>query len=158
MMEKEKLEGRSFKLHFGVVVLLFIFSVLITGCGSKFDTLPESEVDSEMRTDAERIGSTLLKAHREGCFEPLGDEASDIMRSSYTPDQQKKSYEHLKSVIGEFESMEYVETCVPKEGQRFYVFRFKGEFSKNKNVEVRIVINEDGKLDGFWVKPWKNKL
>lgn len=158
MVKKEKLGVRSSIWYFCVVIMLFIFSILSSGCGSKFDTFPESEVDLEMKADAERIGTTLLTAHREGRFEPLGDEASDIMRSSYTPDQQKKSYEHLKSVIGEFESMEYVETCVPKEGQKLYVFRFKGEFSKNKNVEVRVVINEQGKLDGFWVKPWKDKL
>ena len=62
MVKKEKLGVRSSIWYFCVVIMLFIFSILSSGCGSKFDTLPESEVDLEMKADAERIGTTLLTA------------------------------------------------------------------------------------------------
>jgi hypothetical protein len=139
---------------FIVLVLFFLFS----GCSSQFDVLPESEVDPEMKARAEKIGTTIFNNCKEGTYEPLGEEASDIMRSSFTPEKQKSSYEQIKKALGDFNSMKYVETCVPKEGGGYHIFRFKGDFEKNKNIEIRVVFNEEGKLDGFWTKPWKDKL
>lgn len=147
-------KSNSVLLTFFILALIFLNS----GCSSQFDVLPESEVDPEMRAAAERIGNKIYNDCKEGRFEPLGEEASEIMRTSFTPDKQKSSYEQIRKALGDFISMEYVETCVPKEGGQHYIFRFKGNFEKNKNIEIRVVLNEEGKMDGFWTKPWKDKL
>jgi hypothetical protein len=39
------------------------------------------------------------------------------------------------------------------------LYRFKGTFSKGGSpAEVRVVYDTDGKLSGFWIKPWKDVL
>jgi hypothetical protein len=159
---KERVKRRCFMRGKGKSVLfLFIVVTLFllhNGCTSQFEVLPEAEVDPEMKATAERIGNTIFNNCKNGKFEPLGEEASEIMRTSFTPEKQKASYAQIKKALGDFNSMAYVETCVPKEGGKHYIFRFKGDFEKNKNIEVRVVMNEGGELDGFWTKPWRDKL
>ena len=150
---------KSFSFQFRLLLAIGIFSLfLFTGCSSKFEKLPESAVDTEMKQTAASIGKNILVSQKEGRFEPLGEEATEAMRAAFTPEEQRKGYLQLKSLFGEFESMEYVETYVPKQGSKLFICRFRGKFSKNKNVEVRVVMNEEGKLDGFWLKPWKKKI
>lgn len=140
-----------------LMLILFIFA-LFSGCSSNFEKIAESNVNATMKATAEEIGNDLLVAQREGRFESLGEEATRVMRSKYTPENQKKSYEILMGIVGEYKSMEYAETWVTKEKPLLYIFRFKGEFSKNQNAEVRVVLDGKGKLTGFWVKPWRATL
>ena len=40
------------------------------------------------------------------------------------------------------------------------VYRFKGVFSKDssRKIEVRVNMDKDGKVAGFWVKPWSDSV
>ncbi len=79
-----------------VVGLISLTALVVTGCGSRFRKLPESEVNAEMKLVAERIATNILESQRDGRFEPLGDEATAAMRSALTPDKQKAAYETIK--------------------------------------------------------------
>ncbi len=139
--------------------LISLIALVVTGCGSQFRRLPESEVDGEVKSTAERIATDILKSMRDGRFEPLGDEATAAMRSGLTPEKQKEAYETIKGMFGDFQSMEYVETCIPTDGSLLVIYRFKGHFSKSKaRPEIRVVMDGEGKLSGFWIKPWKAKV
>jgi len=143
----------------GIIFLIFLIFVAFESCSSsKFEKIPESKVNTGMKATAEQIGNNLLMAQKEGRFEPLGEEAAQVMRSKYTPAVQKESYETLKEIVGEFESMKYAETWMTKEKPLLYIFRFKGKFSKNEKTEIRVVLDSKGKLTGFWVKPWRANL
>ena len=60
-------------------------------------------------------------------------------------------------MFGDFKSIAYVETqrTLPA---KFVIYRFKGTFSKSDQTEVRMVYNLEGKIDGFWIKPWRDSL
>ena len=156
--------GRKSTLHelrwvICLVGLMSLAVLLVTGCGSPFRKLSESEVDAEMISAAKRIATDILESHRDGRFEPLGDEATPAMRSALTPEKQKEAYETIKGMFGDFQSMEYVETCVPKDGSLLFIHRFKGHFSKSQaRPEIRVVMDSEGKLAGFWIKPWRAKV
>ncbi len=142
-----------------VAGLISLTALVVTGCGSRFRKLPESEVDTEMKLVAERIATNILVSQRDGRFEPLGDEATLAMRSALTPEKQKEAYETIKGMFGDFQSMKYVETWVPTDGSLLVIYRFKGRFSESKaRPEIRVVMDGEGKLAGFWIKPWRARV
>ncbi len=142
-----------------LVGAMSLIVLVVTGCGSQFRRLSESEVDAEMKSTAQRIATNILESMRDGRFEPLGDEATAAMRSGLMPEKQKEAYESIKGMFGDFQSMEYAETCVPTDGSLLVIYRFKGHFSKSKATpEIRVVMDGEGKLSGFWIKPWKAKV
>jgi hypothetical protein len=70
-----------------------------------------------------------------------------------------ETYSRLMDEIGNFQSVEYLETWVPITERTMDIIRFKGKFSKiKKDVEIRVVIDNKNKIAGFWVKPWKDNL
>ncbi len=108
---------------------------------------------------AERIAINILESWRDGRFEPLGDEATIAMRSALTPEKQKEAYETIKGMFGDFQSMEYVETWVSTNGPFLAIYRFKGRFSRSRaRPEIRVVMDSEGKLAGFWIKPWRARV
>ena len=146
------------KRLFGII-LLFVLSLLVVGCTeSKYDTLPEEEVNQEQKDLAESIETDILMSMKTGEFKALGEKATLSVQKGITPAKQKTVYEQVKGMFGEFQSLDYYETCVPKDGTFLTVYRFKGKFESSATPEIRVVINKDNKLSGFWIKPWKDEL
>jgi len=133
---------------------------LIAGCGaSDYRKLPESEVDSDLRASAQELATRMLSSWREGRFEPLGEEATLAVRSGLSPEAQEQAYEQIRGMFGDFESMDYVETWVPSDGSSLFVFRFRGKFSGTEaRPEIRVVMDGERKLSGFWARQWNDKL
>lgn len=71
---------------------------------------------------------------------------------------QKESYNQIEDIFGAYNSLKFYSIEEVVEGKTYKVYRFKGDFEFGLPVEVRSVINSEGKLAGFFVKPWKNKL
>jgi hypothetical protein len=46
----------------------------------------------------------------------------------------------------------------PTDGTLFEIYRFRGKFNPGAEVEVRTVLDADGKLAGFFVKPWHDAM
>ena len=109
------------------------------------------------RALAESIAIDILNSMKSGVFIALGEEATLTMQKGLSPEKQKLSYEQIKGMFGDFESLYYYETCVPIEGESHNVYRFKGNF-ESASPEIRVVMNNDNKLSGFWIKPWKDTL
>ena len=139
--------------------LICLIALAVGGCKSSFRKLPESEVDGEMKLVAERVATKILESQRDGRFEPLGDEAIAAVRSGLTPAVQKESYESIKGMWGDFQSMDYAETWVPTDGTLLVIYRFRGRFSKSDATpEIRVVVDGEGKLAGLWLKPWNARI
>ena len=47
---------------------------------------------------------------------------------------------------------------ISTQGPHYEIYRFKGNFDLNADVEIRTVLDAEGKLAGFFVKPWKDSL
>jgi hypothetical protein len=125
-----------------------------TAC-SKLD---ESQVDAEMKEKACELGSNLFLSYEKEEFKLMGDEATEEMQGIFTIEKQKKDHKAIKQAYGAFESMYYIETWI-NESAGLIIFRFRANFSGITNKpEVRVVFDNDGKLSGFWLMPWKDEI
>ena len=80
-------------------------------------------------------------------------ELSDLTAAKLVPNRKGNT----PIVRGDFKSMTYFETRKSSPA-RFVIYRFKGVFTKEDVMEVRMVYNLEGKIDGFWIKPWLNSM
>jgi len=137
-----------------------VAALALVACSKpEFEKLSEDKVDATRKANAEALGNKILGAWAKDEYPKLGDEAAEKFRSAHnSEDAQRASDKSIEKEVGNFQSMSYAETQRTKDG-KFEVFRFKGTFDKSKSpLEVRVVFDADGKLTGFWVKPWKDGL
>jgi hypothetical protein len=121
---------------------------------SAYRKVADDDVDSDGRSEAERMGNAILTAWKEDRFDALGDDASDTLRAKLDADKQRQAHDAMKDAFGEYESLEYVETWKPKNGASLRIYRFRGTFSGAARPEVRVVLDGQKRLSGFWVKAW----
>lgn len=142
------------------LALLLPLVLVGSGCGKpQLDKLAEDKVDLTKKANAEAIGTKILTAWAKDEYPLLGDEAAEEFRKAHNaPDAQKASDKSMEKQVGNFQSMTYAETWRTKDG-RMDVFRFRGSFDKSPGpLEVRVVMDAQGKITGFWIKPWKDGL
>lgn len=100
-----------------------------------------------------------MTAQRNGSYYQFKDEAVDIFKNSLTAENQKAGYKQLKDNFGDFKSLEYAETWIQKNNANFKICRFKGNFDKsNRKLEIRVILNGQDKIAGFWIRPWSDML
>lgn len=113
----------------------------------------------EGKSIAEGIAKDLMASWSNGRFSPLGNKANVVMQSLLTPKRQEETYQAVSDLFGTYESITFIEACGPTRGLPSAVYRFKARFSNSDEwPEIRIVIDEAGKLSGFWIKPWHIKV
>lgn len=143
------------------VTLVLISSILftITSCSQDLRKLDESEVDSEKIQFAQTFANEYLSKQKRGSYYEFQDEAIDDLKNRLTEERQKQVYGKLKSNFGDFQSLKYVETWTKSGNSPLNIVRFKSDFEKrNKQLEVRIVLDKSDKIAGIWIKPWSDVL
>ena len=126
---------------------------------SSFTWLPQTRVNKAMKERARQVVDALLTGWREGRFEPLSDDFSLEMNMALPPADQQKAYEGLRALFGDYRSMVFVEALVSPKYPDSVMYRFKGTFSATKaNPEIRVILNGDGTVTGFWVKHWQDEV
>jgi len=146
------------KRLFGIILVLVLPLLVVSCTESKYETLPEEDVNQEQKVLAETLATDILLSMKSGEFKSLGKEATLSMQKGLSTEKQKLSYEQIKGLFGEFRTISYYESCVPKAGAFYVVYRFKGKFESSDIPEIRVVINKENKLAGFWIKPWNDEL
>ena len=135
-----------------------IMMTLMSGCVPPFEKVPDARVNADQRAAAERFATEVLGAWNEGKTANVESLLSEEMKPGFT-EKMQKSYAEINAVeLGRFAGMEFVEV---QQGvkDRLLAYRFKGTFSRKKNFwEVRVVYDPDGKISGFWAKPWKDSF
>lgn len=114
--------------------------------------------DPSERALAEKVSLRFLKGWQEGRYEPLGDEFDEEMRQKFSPDAQKQGHTAVTATFGDFQSLEFVEMALVGP---YKAYRFKGTFTKvpaNDRPEVRVVVNDQGKVGGFWCRQWTQDI
>jgi hypothetical protein len=135
-------------------MMVGLATLAISGCGLAPEKMSETDVDSSQKAAAQALATKLMEACRDGRFEPLGDEAIAAMRDGLTPEKQKAACASMTGQFGDYTGIDYAETWKQR-GLRIY--RFKGHFSRSE-PEIRVVMDGDNKLSGFWFKPWSDTL
>ena len=134
-------------------------ALALVGCSTTtFEKVPEDKVDTKQKAAAEAFGSTTLTSWAKDEYSALGDEATAEFKAAQDEAGQRVADKALEGQLGDFVSMEYFET-VKSNPPAHVVYRFKGKFSLNKEpIEVRVVYDLNGKIGGFWIKPWLDKM
>jgi hypothetical protein len=143
------------------ISLIFLTCIIfsLNSCGQDFKKLSDPEIDKSKVKIAQDFASEFLTKLKNGEEYQFQDKALDAIKNQFTFETQKIVNQQLKSQFGEYKSLEYAETWVQGNNKSVNVFRFKGEFEKStKKLEIRVVLNESGKIAGFWIKPWSDML
>jgi len=140
-----------------------IVGICILFCLNSFSQdlrkLGDSEVDKSKVKIAQDFATNYLTKSKNGEAYKFKDEAIDAVKNQFTEESQKNVYQQVKNQVGDFKSLKYAETWVQGSNKSFQIIRFMGDFEKsNKNLEIRVVLNESGKIVGFFIKPWSDML
>lgn len=137
-----------------------LFILILFSCQSKVNKLEFNASQGEdQKAWAQDLSVKILSAQKEGGFYKLNsNEASLSMVNAFSESVQKKAYQQIKMLFGDYEKLKFHSVVKISTSNTYDIFRFKGLFESGQDVEVRVVLNTDGKLEGFFVKPWKETL
>jgi hypothetical protein len=142
-----------------ITIAILTGSVTDTSAQSPFQQVPESKINKEHKSKAQKAAIDTLTNWREGKYEPRSDDYTDAMKEASTPARQKAAYQNITALFGDFKDLKYVEAVASKNYPSIVVYRFKGTFTGTKDQpEIRVVIDSEGKVAGFFIKPWKDEL
>ncbi len=138
-----------------VSIFVFVFCMATIAAAQSFNPVPQ--VDEAQKTKAAQAATTTLSNWYNGKFAPLSDDFTQQMKERVPPEAQKQVVTELKETLGDFQSMDFAQALVSPSMPGIVVYRFKGKFSK-ESAEIRVVLDQQGKVAGFWVKPWQQKM
>ena len=145
-------------LTYLTIALLF---TILQACQSepKFVRVDDSEVDQAHLEIATELSKAMLTAQKAGGYYKLTNkEATEAMVYGLSRSLQKRSYKQIKIAFGDYRDLHFDHMMRPTDGTLFEVYRFRGEFNPGAEVEVRTVLDANGRLAGFFVKPWRDKF
>ncbi|HEY3352410.1 MAG TPA: hypothetical protein VGQ83_04110 [Polyangia bacterium] len=141
-----------------LALLPLLVALPLAGCGTRYDRVPADQVDPARRTTAEELATRILTAWNKHEYPFLGAEATaEFRRAHNNAAAQKAAAANIEKRAGRFQSLAFAEELRSRPPQHD-VFRFKGTFSDVSPVEVRVVLDPEGKVSGFWVRPWHDEL
>ena len=142
-----------------LLLILIVCLVSFQSYCQDFQMLDNSKIDSAKMKIAQKFSNDFYTQLSNGSYYKFNDEAIPQIKNQMTEDFQKATYKQIKDNFGDFVSLNYSETWIQTSNPKMFIFRFKGKFNKsNDDLEIRVVIIENGKIAGFFIKPWNNKL
>lgn len=125
-----------------------------------YQKLDEGQIVQTELRQAISLAEKLLLGQKSGEIYILSEEeAIPEVAKGLTDGVQASSYENISSMFGDYESMQFAEALTMKTDQVYTLYRFKGTFSEtSEKPEIRVVLNKEGKLAGFWIRPWEDDL
>jgi len=133
--------------------------VAAVGCSrSPFQSIPQDELDPAEMAKAERIARRLFSSWKMGIYDAPGEDFSVEMRRKFTARAQREAHQSIRALFGDLESLRFVEALRPRGSTSLVIYRFRGKFSASPDEpEVRVVFDGEGKVSGFWCKPWQRR-
>jgi hypothetical protein len=134
--------------------VLWLFA--LSACTPDLEPVPPSAVDLAQRARAAEFAESVLSAWGRGEYPDVGAWLTPEMQRGFTPAKQKEYADWSLSHLGKFMALAFVEVQRSRPAEHV-VYRFKGRFTA-KTWEVRVVFDLDGRISGFWTKPWRDEL
>lgn len=145
-----------------ILTFTIALATLFTFCQNKpdFEKVDSSAIDSIRLHFVTKLADQILMAQKQGRFYQLGEsEATNEMITGLSERAQKQAYLQVEGLYGAYRKVEFDHLMKSKSEPLYEVYRFKGHFNmKEAEVEVRAVLNAEGKLAGFFIKPWSEEL
>jgi hypothetical protein len=137
-------------------------ALLLIGCfgvnGQDFKKLDEKSTDKKQMEFAKNFANTYFSKQISGSFYQFSqDEATEDMIRLLTAEKQKQVYAQVKSGFGEYKSLAYAQTWSDS-NSKMVIYRFSGIFGDGNKLEIRVVLNQQGRIAGFFIKPWAENL
>lgn len=144
---------------------LFLLSLMLytlSACGQQqdFEKLSANKVEKGAINVGEQFIDEFHASLGKGAtYQFTADNATPEVRNLFTPEMQITTFEQIKAQLGEYENAAYAEAWVQNSNPNYTILRYKGKFSNNiPKVEIRVVLDKDNKIAGFFVKPWSDAL
>jgi hypothetical protein len=143
-----------------LLFLGFLPFVCLSQAETQYERIPAADINPQRLAFVSNLADRILTAQQGGGYYMLTAQEADVaMRTGLTEAVQKQAYAQLKRSFGEYQGLIFDELLLPTEGTAFEIYRFRGQFGANgSGVEIRAVLNPEGKLAGFYYKPWQNRL
>ena len=136
--------------------LLLLLSFVVNA--QDFKKADEKNIDPKQKEFARKFASDYFSRQISGSsYQFRTDEATDEMIKFLTPEKQKEVYNQLKSAFGAYKSLDYSQTWL-ESNSKVIIYRFKSLFGDSNQMEIRVVVNDKGKIAGFFIKPWSDNL
>lgn len=159
MISKGKKDSNMSKSTINILALLV---VTLTFCQSKdgFKRIESSLIDQTSLATATQMTNKIMEALKVGGYYQLSkEEATTKMMEAFTESVQRDTYETVIGAFGQYMGVDFAEMAMPTDGTLYEVYRYKGKFeSESASVEIRTVLNAQGKLAGFFIIPWKDQM
>lgn len=144
-----------------IITVAFIFTLLFAAFPQQsFQRINDDEVSQTGLRQATSLAEKLMLGQKSGNIYLLSEEeAIPQVAKGLTEGIQASSYESVRSMFGDYLSMEFAEAWKMETDQVYTMYRFKGTFSESTDKpEIQVVFNTEGKLAGFWIRPWEDDL
>jgi hypothetical protein len=139
-------------------IAAFVFIAIEANCQG-FEKLPEDQVDQTQTKLAKEFAHNFFSTLKEGKTYEFHDEVTKQVNENLTPETQKQLYQYITEQFGNYQSLKYVETWKYSGDGNMIIVRFKGICDKDKEIpEIRVVLDKDNKIAGFWLKPWADEM
>lgn len=141
------------------ILITFLLAIsALSSCSQDFEKLSKDKSDEKKVEIAENFYKGWYSNLKAGNEIKFGDELTAEMKSVLEV-QQKPIFDQVSTQFGDFISMEYAESWMAKNLESMEIIRFKGTFDKSDKVlEIRVVVDDEGKIAGFYIKPWLDPL
>lgn len=140
-------------------LFMLAFGISTAACSQDYEKLSKGETDAGKIEIAQNFADNFCNTLKAGKVYRFRDETIPAMTQVLSPDKQRGLYNQLSSQFGHYQSIDYAETWIMKNQPKMHIVRFKAAFEESpKKLEVRVVVNEDGKIAGFWIRPWLDPL
>lgn len=140
-------------------IILLLSGAFLLGfgsCASDYKKASETEINQETVQMVEQFATDYLTKLKNGEHYEFQDEATEQLKNGLSKEVQMGSYKQVQEAYGDFESLEFIEMRVQEKEPIMNIYRLKGKFGSGKNLEVRVVLNEEQKISGFWIREWSD--
>ncbi len=138
-------------------LLLLVCICFCVSC-SRYKAVSPDDVNPERLELARSIADRLLVSQRNGGFFPLSNkEATTAMVVKYDEKQQRKIYNFITGTHGAYEELAFHQLVRNESRPSFDIYRFRGKFG-GEDVEVRTTLDPQGKLAGFYLLQWSERV
>lgn len=141
------------------LVVAAVAAVSLAQGAPPFDRVAPAAVDQAQKAFAQKVAHDTLTAWKAGRYTPLDVRYTDQMKTALPPAKQQQSYEVIKATFGDYQSLAFHEAYRSKSGPSLTVYRFRGSFAQTATTpEVRVVLDGQGKVAGFFILAWFDQL
>ena len=123
-------------------IIVILSLIVLSSCKDKTTTSSPVIQNNDHLAIATNMAKTILEKQKAGRFHELTtEEATIAMVTGLTEDLQKSSYQNIKGLFGDYQSIEFHSVKVITKNEKLEIYRFKGHFEQSTDVEVRAVLN-----------------